>query len=203
MNKNISMQTGTNKKQFAPNAVGVGLGLAILLAAGALPISTANAMEPKWPSGPYKYLVVDQDLRDALTEFGRSIGVAVKVSETLAGHRLRGKLPEGTAQQYLKQLCESYGIVWFYDGAVMHFSSETEIKTEQVDLRPVSADAVTKKLKSLGVIEANYPIRTIDAHSISVFGPPPYITFVRQTVTAMQKAMSGKVRVIRGGVEGS
>ena len=34
--------------------------------------SFAVAAEPAWPKEPYRYLVVDQDLRDVLTEFGRN-----------------------------------------------------------------------------------------------------------------------------------
>lgn len=203
MNKNISGQTSADKKLFVPNAVGMGLGLAILLAGGALPVSTANAVEPTWPSGPYKYLVVDQDLRDVLTEFGRNVGVVVKVSEALSGRRLRGKMPEGNAEQYVKQLCDSYGVVWFYDGAVLHFSAEAEMRSEQINLGPITSDAITKKLQSKGFIEARYPIRPVDSHTVSVYGPPPYISFIRQTAIAMQKGHGGKVRVIRGGVEGS
>jgi type II secretory pathway component GspD/PulD (secretin) len=200
MDKKISVQTSDNGKLFVANVMGVGLGLAILFGGSVMPVSAAMAVEPKWPSGPYKYVVVDQDLRDTLTEFGRNIGVPVKASEALSGHRIRGKLPEGTAEQYIKKLCSTYGLVWFYDGQVLHFSSETEIRTEQVDLGPVNAGALNNKMKALGTTDAKFSIRAVDAHAVSVYGPPPYIGFVRQTVSALQK-LGGKVRVIRAGVE--
>ena len=37
----------------------------------------AAALDPKWPPGPYKYVVIEQDLKDALIEFGRNINVPV------------------------------------------------------------------------------------------------------------------------------
>lgn len=30
-----------------------------------------QAAEPRWPDGPYKYITVDQSVRDALIELGR------------------------------------------------------------------------------------------------------------------------------------
>ena len=47
-----------------------------VLTAAAILIGTpqvAGALEPKWPPGPYKYVVIEQDLKNALTEFGRNI----------------------------------------------------------------------------------------------------------------------------------
>src|SRR5262245_60164000 len=49
----------------------------------------AAALDPKWPAGPYKYVVIEQDLKDALIEFGRNINVPVKVSDEVKG-KLRG-----------------------------------------------------------------------------------------------------------------
>src|SRR5215471_13490713 len=46
--------------------------LGILL--GAAAVAPASAAEMKWPAGPYNYIALDQDLRDALTEFGRNTG---------------------------------------------------------------------------------------------------------------------------------
>ena len=54
----------------------------------------AGAMDPKWPPGPYKYVVIEQDLKDALIEFGRNINVPVKVSDEVKG-KLRGDLGAG------------------------------------------------------------------------------------------------------------
>lgn len=200
MGKKISVQTSASGKIFAANVMGAGLGLAILLGGALLPVHTAEAVEPKWPAGPYKYAVVDQGLRDTLIEFGRNIGVPVKASEALSGHRVRGKLSDGTAEQYIKKLCASYGVVWFYDGQVLHFSSESEVRTEALDLGPVNAGSLGKKLQTLGTADARFSIRTLDAHSVSVYGTPPYIAHVRETVAAMQR-LGGKVRVIRAGVE--
>ena len=74
---------------------------AVLMAAAiliGLP-QAAGAADPKWPPGPYKYVVIEQDLKDALLEFGRNINVAVKVSDEVKG-RLRGDSGSGTAEEF-------------------------------------------------------------------------------------------------------
>ena len=69
------------------------------LTAAAILIGTpqvAAAMDPKWPPGPYKYVVIEQELKDALIEFGRNINVPVKVSDEVKG-KLRGDVGAGGA----------------------------------------------------------------------------------------------------------
>src|SRR5215471_7622238 len=93
---------------------------------------SVRASEPKWPQGQYKYLVIDQDIKEVLTEFGRNIDVPVEVSDQVKG-RLRGQLPVATAREFLNQLCESYGLVWYFDGAALHINAKSEIKTELIN----------------------------------------------------------------------
>jgi len=76
----------------------------------------AGALDPKWPPGPYKYVVIEQNLKDALIEFGRNINVPVKVSDEVKG-KLRGDLGSGSAEEFFKRLTESHGLVWYFDGS--------------------------------------------------------------------------------------
>lgn len=50
------------------------------------------AAEPPLAAGSYKYITVDQSVNDALTEFGRNIGVPVQVSKLVKG-RLSAGMP--------------------------------------------------------------------------------------------------------------
>jgi type II secretory pathway component GspD/PulD (secretin) len=173
----------------------------------------AFGLEPKWSADPYKYIVVDQDLKAVLTEFGRNLDIAVEVSDQVKG-RMRGRLPAGTAEQFLSALCESYGLVWYFDGAALHVSAKSESKTELVDVGQLPAadlKALPDKLEKLGIADRRFPLRTTDnVGVISVSGPPTYVSLVRQTLAAMirsatppapegnQKDEVG-VRVFRGG----
>ena len=92
----------------------------------------AGAMDPKWPPGPYKYVVIEQDLKDALIEFGRNINVPVKVSDAVTG-KLRGDLGSGSAEEFFKRLTASNGLVWYFDGSVLYVNAASELRTEVVD----------------------------------------------------------------------
>jgi type II secretory pathway component GspD/PulD (secretin) len=201
MTKNISLRTKSGcgsiraGGKFAVSAACAGL---LLLASGA-----AQALEPKWPAGPYRYLVLDQDVRDILTEFGRNLNITVKVSEAVSGRRIRGRLPVSSAKEFLNRLCESYGLVWYYDGAVLHINDANEVRTELVDLGPVNPSSINEKLQALGIWDSRFQVRsTADARILSVSGPPPLLALIRSTVATVQKTSRPRgVREVQDGDE--
>ncbi|MCO0638306.1 hypothetical protein M8745_20435, partial [Lutimaribacter sp. EGI FJ00014] len=77
----------------------------------------AIAAEPEWPAGIYTYIPIDQRVSEALQEFGRNVGLPVRVSDRVEG-RLSHGMPIGTAREFLTWICDRYGLVWYYDGAV-------------------------------------------------------------------------------------
>jgi type III secretion protein C len=183
----------------------------VVIAALTLSAGSARSMEPKWPPGPYKYMVIDQDIKSVLTEFGRNIDVPVDVSDQIKG-RLRGRLQVTAAKEFLNMLCESYGLVWYFDGAVLHVNARTEVKTELVNIGRLSPEDVTDRLNTLGIADPRFPVRsTPDAGVVSVSGPPPFVSLVRQTLIASARAAAPpavredthgdeiRVRVFRGG----
>jgi len=160
----------------------------------ALLAGTAQGMDPKWPAGPYKYMVIDQDIKDVLAEFGRNIDVPVDVSDQVKG-RLRGRMPAESAEQFLTKLCDSYGLVWYFDGAVLHVNAKTEVKTELMNIGRLAARELTDRLNALGIADARFAVRsTPDAGVVSVSGPPPFLSMVRQTLTTMARTAPPAVR---------
>jgi type III secretion protein C len=159
----------------------------------------ACALEPKWPSGPYKYVVVEQDLKDALVEFGRNTNLPVKVSDEVSG-KLRGEFPAANAAQFLERLCESYGLVWYFDGSLLYINATAELRTEVIDLGPLKASDVAEKLTRLGIADWRFPIRVSPGAGVaSVSGPPPYLALLRQTLGVLAKqGEDTRVRVFRG-----
>jgi type III secretion protein C len=169
----------------------------------------AFAADPSWPPGPYRYLVIDQDIKGVLIEFGRNVGLPVDVSDQVKG-RLRGQLATATADAFLRNLCESYGLVWYFDGTVLHVSAKTEVRLELVNIGRLPPGEAVEKLKALGVSDAQFPVRTTaDAGVVSISGPPPFLSLARQTLTALAQRVppvredtgDGEVmiRVFRGG----
>jgi type III secretion protein C len=153
-------------------------------------------------------MVIDQDIKGVLVEFGRNVSLPVDISDQVKG-RLRGQLAMPTAREFLDNLCASYGLVWYFDGAVLHVNTKAEIRTELVSIGRLSPGAVGEKLNALGIADARFPVRsTQDAGVVSVSGPPPFVSLVRQTLTALAPPPRVKednhgdeirVRVFRGG----
>jgi len=180
----------------------------VVIAALASSVGSTFGLEPQWPVGPYKYMVIDQDLKGVLVEFGRNVGVPVDLSDHVKG-RLRGRLGVAPAREFLDKLCEIYGLVWYFDGAVLHVSAKAEVKTELINIGRLPPGQVSEKLSALGIADPRYPVRTTpEVGVISVSGPPPFMSLVRQTLTAMalpppvREDTHGdeiRVRVFRGG----
>lgn len=169
-----------------------------IVAALASSIAPVRGLEPRWPPGPYKYLVFDQDLKDVLTEFGRHIDVPVEVSNQVKG-RLRGRLPVAGSREFLNQLCESYGLVWYFDGSTLHINAKTEVKTELINIGGLPSDQLTARLSALGIADSRFPVRsTPDGGVVSVSGPPSYIALVRQTLTALATSITSAPTAANG-----
>jgi len=170
------------------------------------------AAEPDWPAGTYKYITIDQDVRDALKEFGRNIGLPVQVSDRVQG-RLSHGMPVGTAREFLDWICDRYGLVWFYDGTILHVATEGEVRTEMVKLADEDARLVRARLDRLGISDPRFPIRFLEEENImTVSGPPAYVGAVRKALGLMSgpatshaaresesmKHSAARVRVFRG-----
>jgi type II secretory pathway component GspD/PulD (secretin) len=192
-----------------PRRVLTGVVLAVALtSAGPALLRPALGAELALPPGPYKYLVIDQDVKGVLVEFGRNVGLPVDVSDQVKG-RLRGQISTATAREFLDGLCESYGLVWYFDGATLHINANTEVRTELVNVGGLPPAEATEKLKALGVSDLRFPVgTTADTGIVSVSGPPPFLSLARKTLTTLANRVppredSGsneiRVRVFRGG----
>jgi type II secretory pathway component GspD/PulD (secretin) len=191
---------------------------ASLIVAASLVVGTAatwdraRAEEPTWPKGPYKYVVIDQDIRDVLVEYEQNTKVAVslKMSDAVKG-RVHGPLEIVTAEEILnKIICEGHGLVWYFDGKVMYINSNSEIETSLIDIGRLRPRELVDSLVELGYADSRYPIQATAAGLVRVTGPPPYLALLRQTVAAMMRAPppaaahesvpdDPRVKVIRGG----
>jgi len=177
--------------------------LAAILTFGHAP--RANAAEPRWPAGPYKYITVDQSVTDALVELGRNMRTPVRVSKLVKG-RLSAGMPVGTAREFLDEICNRYGLVWYFDGIVMNVATEAEVQTEMIPLDANAAAHAEERLSRLGVIDPRFPVKVSEQDDVvSVSGPPAYVELVRKTLGVAAapgpKPDPGKVisvRVFRG-----
>jgi type II secretory pathway component GspD/PulD (secretin) len=168
---------------------------------------TVKGRSMAFPTGSYAYVVIDQDLRDLLTEFGHSLNVVVQLSDEVHG-RMRGPLPTSTAQEFLDRICERSGLVWYYDGSGLFISAQSELRTEVIDIGKVPPKAMSDKLSKLDIVDPRFPVTvTAEPAMLSVSGPPSYLSRLRETVTLLVRSLArpvemgddDRVRVFRGG----
>lgn len=161
------------------------------------------AAEPRLDPGPYPYVIVDQDIKGVLVEFGRNVGLPVDVSDQVKG-RMRGEHTTGSARQFLDGLCESYGLVWYFDGRVLHVNAKNEVRTEIVDIGRVPLMEALDHLAAIGVSDQRFAVERGDgAGTVSLSGPPAFVNLARKELTALARRPRDDgeeyMRVFRGG----
>ncbi|MGE7156011.1 nodulation protein NolW [Methylorubrum rhodesianum] len=161
--------------------------LAAVLAVLSLPLAVERpeAAALKMPTTPYRYTVIDQDLPAALQELGSNLAIKVNVSPEVKG-RIQGRMPEGTAQDFLERVAANYNLEWYYDGSVLYITSARESRTQLLVLSPIPFDRLKAALDALEISDARFPIRPAPGKAVvMVSGPPRYVTLVEQTLAGL------------------
>ena len=161
--------------------------LAAVLAALSLPLAVERpeAAALKMPTTPYRYTVIDQDLPAALQELGSNLAIKVNVSPEVKG-RIQGRMPEGTAQEFLERVAANYNLEWYYDGSVLYVTSARENRTQLLVLSPIGFDRLKSALDALQISDARFPIRPAPGNGVvMVSGPPRYVALVEQTLAGL------------------
>lgn len=178
----------------------------IWIAAGAIAlvcaaISPASAIEPDWPDGPYKYIAVDQPVEAALVEFGRNLGISIKLGKGIKG-RLNSGEPHESARAFLDWVCDRYALVWHYDGSALNIVTEADLRTEIVRVGQDTVPDLAERLDRLGVSDSRFPLRISEKdRAVTISGPPSYIALVKQSVGVSESGTVSEevnVRVFRG-----
>ena len=179
-------------------------GLAAAMMSSAALLSAARAAPLPHSDQPVTYTVVDQDLRDVITEVAQQSGLRATVSDAVHG-RVRGRLPPAPLEDFLNHLAATYGLDWYYDGSALFVTTAAEATSKLLSLGLVSLPQLQANLDALGVTDVRWPLRgSSDGRLVVVNGPPRYVQLVEQTLTALsqQRGQSvDKVAVFRGSVE--
>jgi type II secretory pathway component GspD/PulD (secretin) len=161
---------------------------------------------PEWFAQPYAYVLVDQDVRAALEEFGHNLGLILVMSDKVRG-KSRSSVRGQSAGDFLTQLCETNGLSWYFDGNILYLNSDTETGTRLFKAREQNLGQLETWLTSLDVYGKQLSSRTgPDGDELFVSGPPAYLSMVQQHVDQQQRPVAAPVvrergvRVFRGGV---
>jgi type III secretion protein C len=165
---------------------------------------THAASEPDWFAQPYRYRVIDQDVRNVLAEFGRNLSVPVILSPRVKG-RIRGDIQAPDAGAFLTRVSTAAGLTWYLNGDAIVVDSAAELASRSFNVGPFDSGALDQLLATLrhGTgVGARLDERRA---TLDVSGPPGYIAHVQQRLDSLRgnpgRAPSIGVRVFRGGAD--
>ncbi|OLO05853.1 MULTISPECIES: hypothetical protein [Salinicola] len=175
----------------------------LLLTMLTAPWGSALAAQAPWAERSYRYVVIDQSVRDVLQEFGRNLSLPVEVSAAVDGE-VRGDIHATTAGEFLEKVCQSNGLAWFFDGYVLHVAAREELARRSFDLDDVEIPLLRDDLEA-AAIGAPLSIDFLDGRDrLEAMGPPSWLEEVAQRVESLRRTPSpstpGEVRVFRGSV---
>jgi len=165
------------------------------------------AANPDWFAKPYAYVLVEQDVRSALEEFGHNLDLIVVMSDKVRG-KSRSNVRGESAGEFLTLLCDSNGLSWYFDGNILHLTADSETGTRLFKAQGQDLDQLQDYLASLDVYGKQMSVRPgPDGNELFVSGPPAYLAMIQQHVDHQQRpapvqqvARERGVRVFRGGV---
>ena len=161
--------------------------------------------EPEWFAKPYAYVLVDQDVRAALEEFGHNLDIPLVLSDKVRG-KARSTVRAATAGEFLQTLCSTNGLTWYFDGNLLYLNASDEITTRLFKANALNLDQLQAYLNNLDVFGQQLSMRNgPEGDEVFVSGPPPYLALVQQHVDHLQPkaaapvvAREHGVRVFRG-----
>ncbi|WLH15470.1 type III secretion protein [Pseudomonas hefeiensis] len=177
----------------------------------ALDLAAANQTEadpasrqPDWFDRPYAYVLVEQDVRDALEEFGHNLGLTVVMSDKVRGQS-RSRVRAESAGDFLEALCDFNGLTWYFDGNVLYLTAASETDTRLFKVRGRQLEQLQDYIVSREVYGKHISVRAgPDGNELFVSGPPAWLAMIEQhldqqpasTPTAATRERG--VRVFRG-----
>ncbi len=159
-----------------------------------------NSSFGNWQSQRVHYVAIDQSVPNFLDEMGKNLNVRVDVSRQIRG-RLQDRRFNAAASQVLDSLSDEYNFQWYFDGAVLYITSETEAVTRLIPLGGLSAYRIREELSGLGLYDKRFTFRfSPTSRMIMVAGPPRYVATIEAALTTLSDSGNRQpFTIIRGG----
>lgn len=137
-----------------------------------------------WSSNNFVYSAERKPLRELLSEFASAQGLSAVVDPEIKG-LVNGGF-NSVPDVFLARIASVYGLIWYYDGSVLHFNTASQARTKLVRLNDRRLSDLAATLRDLGIEDARFPLiydgRT---RSVRVSGPPRYVELVENAVALL------------------
>lgn len=145
----------------------------------------ARAASVDWSGNRFVYATNGSRLADVLRVFAAGQHVPLRLSGPVEGV-VSGRFAM-PPPQFLDTLCATYGLVWYYDGAVLQVSASRA--QQRLAIRPnyLTPQALSAALQDVGAVDAHFPLQVdAAAATFDVHGPAGYVTRVRETAARLE-----------------
>lgn len=155
---------------------------AVLLSLGCL---SAVAAPVPWRNEPFEIVARDMKVADLLREVLASQGLAAGVDGAIDGV-ISGRF-SGAASSLLDRLCRTYGLSWYFDGAVVYIEPAANGASQVLNVPPGSTRRARELLDSLHIADGRFPL-VVNENEDTVFvsGPTRYVQAVTQALRSLQ-----------------
>ena len=129
-------------------------------------------------------------------------GLPAVMSPAVATGRVNGRF-KGRMDTLFREISETYGLTWYFDGTTVYVYSLTELETRLLQVDPVDAPRIDRTLVEMHLKDTRFPLRvSAEEGQVLVSGPPRYVQLVSEVVERVAAAPSRpradlEVRVFR------
>jgi type III secretion protein C len=172
--------------------------LAVAAAVAALTASApAHAERIPWQGNRFEYVADRKDLKDVLRDFGASQHVMTWISPQVEGN-VTGRF-NSSPQQFLDKMVASFGVLWYYNGAVLRIYGPNEARSATLGLQHASTSDLRQALARLQIDDPRFPVRYDDVSRTAVVSGPPHLVDLVSDVARLidHVQVSGDTVVVR------
>lgn len=162
----------------------------------------SKAEDIPWRQKSFDLQASNEPLNTFLVRLLTIEGISANMSAMVATGRVNGRF-KGKTETVFKELADTYGLTWYYDGVTLHVCGLSEVETHLLQVDPIDLSRIEKTLKQMRLFDARFPIRSSASEGqVLVSGPPRYVEIVEQVVNRVADSPSRpkvgvEVRVFR------
>jgi type III secretion protein C len=161
-------------------------------------LSPARAADVPWPTQRIALSADNEALKPFLLRFFARLRVPASASDLVTG-RVSGSFNQ-RPEVLFRELVDSYGLTWYFDGTTMHVYSLAEIESRLLTLDPGTASRFNRLLSDLKIADARFPVRVSATDGyVAVSGPPRFVARVEEIATFLEAAAgrTGRPQAVR------
>jgi type III secretion protein C len=154
----------------------------VLFSVGVLSARPVQADEVPWRQRSFDLQASNEPLSSFLLRLLTLDGISATMSPTVSSGRVNGRF-RGKSERVFKELAETYGLTWYYDGVTLHVYSMSEIETRLLQVDPTDVPRIDRNLKQMRLFDGRFPLRVANGEGqVLVSGPPRYVDLVEQVI---------------------